>query len=120
MSIDARVADAMTFDYMPAHYDAVVLIFAHLPPPVRMHVHAKAFEALKPGGLVLLQAFCPEQLGRETGGAKDPAMLYDEATLRRDFAACSEIVLLESTIEVLGEGPSHRDEGALISLIAKK
>lgn len=118
--IDARVADALEFDYAPAAYDAVALIFAHLPPPVRIHVHAKAVEALKPGGLILLQAFRPEQLGRTTGGPKDPAMLYDAATLRRDFAACSEIVRLDGTLEVLEEGPNHRGEGAVISFIARK
>jgi SAM-dependent methyltransferase len=118
--IAASVADAMTFDYAPGHYDAAALIFAHLPPPVRAHVHAGVVAALRPGGLVFVQAFRPEQLERNSGGPKDPSMLYDAAIFRQDFAACSEILLLESSLEVLDEGASHRGEGAVISLIARK
>lgn len=118
--IDVRKADAMTFGYGADRYDAVALIFAHLPPRVREHVHAQAVASLKPGGLILLQAFRPEQLGRASGGPKDVAMLYSEAMLRRDFAACSEIVMLESGLEALDEGPSHQGDGAVVSLIARK
>ncbi len=120
VSIDAQAVDAMDFDYAPGRYDAVALIFAHLPPPVRRFVHAKAVEALKPGGLILLQAFRPEQLGRSSGGPKDPTMLYDAAMLRDDFAACARVEFLEETVEPLDEGPSHQGEGALVSLIARR
>jgi SAM-dependent methyltransferase len=120
VGIDATVADVLDFDYPPGRYDAVALIFAHLPPRVRAHLHAKTVETLKPGGLVLLQAFAPEQLRHASGGPKDPTMLYSEATLRKDFAACAEIVHLETAIESLDEGPSHQGEGAVISLIARK
>jgi len=120
VSITALAADALAFDYPPGHYDAVALIFAHLPPRVRCHLHAKTVETLKPGGLVILQAFSPEQLFYASGGPKDPTMLYSEATLRKDFAACAEILLLETTLETLDEGPSHQGEGAVISLLARK
>ncbi|MGE4528598.1 MAG: class I SAM-dependent methyltransferase [Rhodospirillaceae bacterium] len=120
VSIEAAAADAMAFDYPPGHYDAVALIFAHLPPRVRHHLHAKTVETLKPGGLVLLYAFSPEQLHYASGGPKDPTMLYSEATLRKDFAACSEILLLETNLESLSEGTSHQGDGAVISLIARK
>lgn len=120
VSLTALAADAMDFDYPPGYYDAVALIFAHLPPRVRSHLHAKTMETLKPGGLVLLQAFCPEQLHYASGGPKDPTMLYSEATLRKDFAACAEILLLETAIEILDEGPSHQGDGAVISLVARK
>ncbi|WP_337996423.1 class I SAM-dependent methyltransferase [Oleispirillum naphthae] len=120
VSIAALAADALAFDYPPGYYDAVALIFAHLPPRVRHHLHAKTVATLKPGGLVLLQAFCTEQLHYASGGPKDPTMLYSEATLRKDFAACAEILLLETVLETLDEGPSHQGEGAVISLIARK
>lgn len=118
-SIDARVADAMTFDYASGDFDAVALIFVHLLPPVRKHVHAKAIEALKPGGLILLQAFRSEQLGRASGGPNELSLLYSEPLLRQDFSGC-RIELLDCAMEFLDEGPGHQGEGAVVSLVARK
>lgn len=51
-----------------ASFDAVLLIFVHLEPDTRRAVHAAALRALRPGGVVILEAFNPAQLGRKSGG----------------------------------------------------
>jgi SAM-dependent methyltransferase len=119
VTIDAAVADAMTYDYTVETFDAVALIFVHQPKPMRKHIHAKSIAALKPGGLILLQAFRPENLGRGTGGPREAGRLYTEADLREDFAAY-RIEHLETGEEMLDEGQFHRGKAAVISMIVRK
>lgn len=43
-------------------WDGIVAIFAHLPPDLRSRVHADCVDSLKEGGVLLLEAYTPEQL----------------------------------------------------------
>lgn len=117
VEIDAQVSDAMKFAYGEAVYDGAALIFAHFPPDVRRFVHTSVVRALKPGGVILLEAFRPEQLKNSSGGPKEKAMLYSEDMLRADFVACKD-VRIESTETVLSEGAMHRGRAAVIRVIA--
>lgn len=117
VEIDAQVSDAMNFRYGEAVYDGAALIYAHFPPRVREHVHASVVRALKPGGIILLEAFRPEQLQYTSGGPKDREMLYTEEMLRNDFAPCKD-VRIESTETELSEGTSHQGRAAVIRMIA--
>ncbi len=106
--------------YQPkAEYDAVALIFAHLPPAQRQNFHRNMAAALRPGGVLLLEGFTPAQLAYTSGGPKDPAMLFTAAMLQADFATL-EIEMLEEQLVVLNEGPYHQGEAAVIRLIARK
>lgn len=111
-------ADLADWDWPVAAYDAATAIFLHLPPAARAVVHGGLLRALKPGGLILLEAFSPAQLGRSSGGPRDVALLYDAATLRGDFAGAAVIELAE-TETVLDEGPHHRGPAAVVRLVAR-
>lgn len=100
-------------------FDAVVLIFLHLPPEVRREVHAAAVRALRPGGVVILEAFTPAQLGRPSGGPPTPERLQTAADLARDFAGLGTVVLEETETE-LAEGEGHRGPAAVVRLVAIK
>jgi SAM-dependent methyltransferase len=100
-------------------FDAVVLIFVHLDPEVRRAVHAAAIRALRPGGVVILEAFTPAQLGRPSGGPPTRERLQTAADLAQDFAAL-ERVLLEETETELSEGEGHRGPAAVVRLVALK
>jgi hypothetical protein len=100
-------------------YDAIALIFLHLPPQVRDGIHQKLTSMLKPGGLLLVEAFSKAQLGRNTGGPPVLEMLYDEVVLRNDFSDLNILELYE-TIEAYTEGPYHQGEAAVIRMIARK
>lgn len=117
VEIDAQVSDAMNFPYGEAIYDGAALIFAHFPPKVRMHVHASVVKALKPGAIILMEAFRPDQLHYSSGGPKERDMLYTEDMLRADFSACRE-VRVESTETELNEGSCHKGRAAVIRMIA--
>ena len=105
--------------WAPPPCDAVVAVFAHFPPAVRARVHRAAWEALRPGGVVLIEAFTPAQLARDSGGPKDPAMLYTTALLAGDFPGALLEVSREETVE-LDEGLFHRGEAEVVRVVARK
>jgi SAM-dependent methyltransferase len=114
-------ADLTVWQPPEAAFDLVAACFVHLPPQLRPGVHAKYARALKPGGLLILEGFHPDQraLGLTSGGPKDPQMLFAPETLRADFSALS----LESCERVetsLGEGPGHQGRAVVTRLVARK
>jgi hypothetical protein len=74
---------------------------------------------LKPGGLLLLQGFTPEQLKFRSGGPKELPHLYS-ADLLRELASGMEILRLAEHQDELREGSKHVGAAALIDLIARK
>lgn len=107
-------------DFVPADlYDAVGLIYVHLPPDLRSLFHRRIAASLKPGGLLVVEAYNKNQLKYSSGGPKDPAQLFSLEILQKDFAelAC---IHCEETEEELQEGPFHVGKAALVRYIARK
>lgn len=102
-----------------ASFDAVVLTYVHVPPALRSAVHRDVVRLLRPGGVVLLEAFTPAQLSRTSGGPRDEAMLYTPALLRDDFTDLHIERLSEETVE-LDEGPGHTGLADVVRLVACK
>jgi len=119
VTLQATVADLATFVPGSGAYDAVVLIFVHLPPPLRALVHARAQAALAPGGLLIMEAFTPRQLAFTSGGPKQLEALYEAEALRQDFPGISWEVLREEEIE-LDEGPLHRGKAAVVRGLGRR
>ena len=78
-----------------------------------------AWQALRPGGLLILEAFHPDQLPLSSGGPKDVAMLYTLAMLRADFADMTEL-LAEETDAVLDEGSGHQGPAKVTRWIGQR
>jgi hypothetical protein len=80
-------------------------------------------KALKPGGLLILEAFNMKQLQYQieydSGGPKIPAMLYDPKMLRQDFAG-GKILELTETITELSEGRYHHGQASVIRLVLQQ
>lgn len=108
-------------DYDPgeAGWAGVVLIWCHLPPALRQQVHARVVRALKPGGVVILEAYTPAQLAHGTGGPQSTEMLYTAEMLKQDFAGLEFLVLEEKEREV-HEGRYHNGPSAVVQLVARK
>lgn len=120
VSIETAVVDLSVYAPEPATADAVVLIYVHMPPAVRRAAHRNLVKALKPGGLVILEAFHHDQLGRTSGGPKDALMLFDLALLAEDFGP--EIradYRFEGDID-LDEGRGHVGKGAVVRFVGTK
>lgn len=106
--IDVVHADLADWVPQPASVDAVVATYVHLPEPLRASAHQRLVSALRPGGLLVLEAFHPRQLGYSSGGPKAPAMLYTLDLLRADLRDRLGQDLTES---LAWEGEAHLDEG---------
>jgi SAM-dependent methyltransferase len=112
-------ADLSTWNGLAAQFDAVACIFLHLPPEVRASVHRNVLEALKPGGLLIFEAFTPGQLRHSSGGPKQVELLYTADILRQDFHAAEALELEEAEIQ-LDEGRMHRGPAAVVRAVFRK
>lgn len=84
-----------------------------------MAFFANVVAALRPGGILIVQGYRPEQIGYGTGGPKDPDYCYTEEILRKLFSELN-IEHLHSHDTVIQEGAGHSGVSALIDLIARK
>ncbi|WP_413206893.1 class I SAM-dependent methyltransferase [Rhodospirillum sp. A1_3_36] len=112
-------ADLVTWHWPREAYDAVVAIFLHFPPTVRPAIHVAMAGALRPGGILLMEAFRPEQIKNGAGGPRNPSLLYTPDTLRTDFEELT-IEELAAWDGVLDEGPGHQGQSATTRLVARK
>lgn len=119
VDLETLCVDLAGWEWPEAAFDHVVAIFAHFPPDVRAQVHRAMLRALRPGGILLLEAFSPEQMDYDSGGPPDPAMLYSAVTLREDFVD-GEIEEIAETLTHLDEGPYHRGTAAVTRALVRR
>jgi SAM-dependent methyltransferase len=119
VKIETLVCDLAQYTPPAQTFGAVVAIFAHVPSAVRRKVFRASVEALKPGGVFLLEAYTPEQLGRNTGGPKELDRLVSLEDLHIDLEGCEFLLGRETEREVV-EGCFHTGPGAVVQVIARK
>lgn len=120
VTVDARLADLDAWDWPVGTMDVAVAIFIQFSGPEGRARHFQALKAaLKPGGLLLLEGYRPEQIAYGTGGPGVVENLYTEAMLRDAFADF-EILDLAVYDAELTEGDAHAGPSALIDLVARK
>lgn len=120
VTLQTVLVDLADWQPEPASADAVVLTYLHLPPPLRTPVMHKLVQALKPGGVLLLEAFHPRQLQYSSGGPKNEAMLYTLDMLRGDLAAGMQELLGSESETLLDEGPGHQGPAYVTRWIGQK
>ena len=120
VSLELTLTDLDNWAWPTRAFDLVVAIFIQFAaPPLRAQLFEKMQLALKPGGLLLLEGYRPEQIAYGTGGPSTAENLYAEPMLREVFAAL-QINELRAYDAVLHEGTGHDGMSALIDLVARK
>ena len=119
VKLKTEVADLMTWRWPPAVFDVIAAIFTHFAGAERDTFFAGLKSALKPGGLLLLQAYRPEQLSYRTGGPPEAERTYTRAILEDAFGDFSALEIREHD-SVISEGTAHVGMSALIDLVGKK
>jgi 2-polyprenyl-3-methyl-5-hydroxy-6-metoxy-1,4-benzoquinol methylase len=117
--VRTECVDLFTWSWPQQAFDCVVAIFVHFPPEHRARLHRAMWEALVPGGLVIMEAFTPDQLQYKSGGPPVREMLYTLDTLKADFPDGRRLLLEEQTTE-LSEGTYHRGTAAVVRLVVQK
>mmetsp|Transcript_11191 Transcript_11191/g.18600 ORF Transcript_11191/g.18600 Transcript_11191/m.18600 type:complete len:202 (+) Transcript_11191:114-719(+) len=120
VTITTVVADLREYDIGEAQWDAVVSIFCHMPVPMRKNVHSRAVRGLKPGGVLILEAYTPKQLEMGTGGphTKDLLMTLEEIQAE-DFAGLELDIGREVDRDVI-EGKYHTGKAAVVQFVGRK
>lgn len=119
LQIHTELADLSTYLPTENFYGSVISIFAHLPPNIRKLLHARVERALKPGGIILLEAYAKAQINRNTGGPNDLNLLMSREEIEAEFPHC-EIILSREIEREVQEGPLHNGLASVFQFIAKK
>jgi SAM-dependent methyltransferase len=120
VKVNFAVADIATLTWPQSIYDGVAAIFIQFADPdLRGRILEGMVRCLKPGGVLMLQGYTPQQLEYRTGGPPVESHLYTPELLRTAFAGL-EILELREYEAVLEEGTGHKGRSALVGMIARK
>ena len=119
VEIEYNIHDLTQFEDKKEHFDAIALIFVHMPAEIRTTVHQNLLKSLKPGGHLILEAFTTSQLKNNSGGPRSEHLLYECEQIKQDFISLELIERSELTVH-LDEGPLHQGEANIIRLFARK
>jgi SAM-dependent methyltransferase len=113
-------ADVTAWDWPTAEFDVIAVIFIQFcAPPERRRLFAGIRQALKPGGLLLLQGYRPEQIAYNTGGPSEVENLYSEDMLRKEFGGFRKLDI-KAHDSVVSEGSRHSGMAAVVDLVGWK
>lgn len=124
VSINYRVGELPELGFDKESFDLLALVFAHFPPSIRSEYHQIMSDLLKPGGIVILEAFSKNHLAyreknEKVGGPNKLAALISPEDLRADFREYEIIQLDEEEIS-LDEGLYHRGLGMVTRFVGRK
>jgi 2-polyprenyl-3-methyl-5-hydroxy-6-metoxy-1,4-benzoquinol methylase len=111
--------DIREYAWPAAQFDVITSIFVHFDVHDREYIHSCMQRSLKPGGLLVLVAFTPEQLALDTGGPHQIELLYTADEMRSHFAGMI-IHHLDAIVCELHEGEAHTGLAAVLRLLAEK
>lgn len=122
--MEYMVGDLEQLPFENASFDAMGLIYAHFDAERKSTFHKKLNNYLKPGGIVILEAFSKrhlelKKLDLKVGGPDDLDMLFSEAEIRADFENYDPIMMVEEDI-LLNEGEYHIGKGAVVRFVGRK
>jgi SAM-dependent methyltransferase len=117
--LQTQQADLRDFAIEPDTWAGIVSIFCHLPPEIRVPLHAAVVGGLRPGGVFVLEAYTPSQLGRGTGGPPCAEMLLSLGDLQREAAGLEFLHAVERE-RVVREGSYHTGLASVVQLVARR
>jgi len=120
VSLHIEEADLTRWTWPGPVYDLIVGIFFQFADPARRdRIFDGIKQALKPGGLLLIQGYGLGQLQYATGGPKQADHLYSRALLETAFTGFASLEIREH-VSVLAEGTRHVGLSALVDLVGVK
>ncbi len=119
VKIESLHADLNEYVITPNSWDAIILIFCHMPSSLRNRIHQACVKGLKADGLLILEAYTPRQLGRGTGGPKNIDLLMEPQDLKQDFEPLHFLHFAEAEREV-HEGIGHTGLASVIQILARR
>lgn len=118
VEIKFEVTSAKEFD-SDMKFEAIALIYAHFDAEERKEIHQHLIRFLKPGGILIFEAFSKKQLNYSSGGPKNPDMLFSKGEIKKEFNGLTIEYMEELEIEQQ-EGKYHQAKSSVIRMIGKK
>jgi SAM-dependent methyltransferase len=124
VTIDYIVSDLEQLEFEKESFDAIGLVYAHFPANKKSSFHKKLSTWLKPGGVIVLEAFSKihlllNNINPEVGGPKDIDMLYSIEEITTDFKDYDTLILEEKEI-ILNEGKYHLGKASVVRFVGRK
>jgi SAM-dependent methyltransferase len=119
VTVNTVVADLAEFDLGHDQWHLIVAIFMHLPPNLRADVMRRVASALRPGGVFLMEAYTPDQIGRGTGGPPVAELTVPLADITHELRPLELLHAVELEREVV-EGSGHTGAAAVVQIIARR
>jgi len=119
VTVHAEVGDLAAFTIAPGAWDVIVSVFMHLPQPLRGAVLRAAAAGLAPGGVFVMEAYAPDQIGRGTGGPPDAERLAPLEELLGELEGLEVLHAAALEREVV-EGHLHSGAASVIQILARR
>ncbi len=123
VEIGTQIADLLDWDWPSGRYDIVAALYIHFFDADRPRMHRAMLDALKPGGIIIIESFRIEQMEfqkvHSSGGPRSADMLCSRAKLESDFAGATFLLLEEADVN-LDEGRRHKGAAAVIRAVIQK
>ena len=103
----------------PKSFDIIALIFFHLPLTIRDVIHQRLVMALKDDGHLIVEGFGKPQVNFQSGGPKNPEMLYDLKEVKASFPNIHWEYEFDDILH-LKEGIGHLGDAHVVRLLGKK
>ena len=113
-------ADLFDWDWPEEKFDITLgLFFQFVGPAQRDILWRNMLAATKPGGLVMIHGYTPEQVELGTGGPPNVENMYTPKDFTEIFGQC-EVLVCEEYHAEQRSGSAHYGMSALIDFIARK
>jgi 2-polyprenyl-3-methyl-5-hydroxy-6-metoxy-1,4-benzoquinol methylase len=104
VSINYKAEEFQSIAYQENQFDAIALIYAHFPADKKSSYHKIVTTYLRPGGIVIFEAFSKKHLdynskNEKVGGPKDFDTLFSIDEIKSDFENFEVIELEEKEIQ---------------------
>ncbi len=100
VTIETFPVDLFNWNWPQEAYEVLVSMHVHFTSPERKKINTLMSDALTPGGVLIFEAFHPDQVANDTGGPSDVDYLVSAEMLKTDFEGCDFLHLSEATVDL--------------------
>jgi SAM-dependent methyltransferase len=119
VALTTVAADLADFDLGRTPWSGIISIFCHLPSALRRSLYPRCAAALAPGGVLILEAYTPDQLEYGTGGPKELDLLSTLAEMGSLLPGL-ELEIGRELVREIREGSHHHGLGSVVQVVARR
>ncbi|MBM4303104.1 MAG: class I SAM-dependent methyltransferase [Deltaproteobacteria bacterium] len=117
--VEGIVCDLGEFEFGDRCWDAVVMIWCHLPKSLMAQVLDNSARSLTLGGYIVIEAYTPLQLQYKTGGPHAVELLNTLEEFDQGLKQLERVHGVEIERDVL-EGQGHTGRSAVVQYLARR